>query len=95
MIQDSPTPRNGQRDIPGSARSRQQNGRPDSAKPKFNRNPITVNLINDQKKICKAKFMISSNCSSSILRDCTSDLCLHFYLSVKFLYSRKIYNWPS
>jgi hypothetical protein len=47
MIQGSPTPRNGQRDIPGSARSRQQNGRPDSAKPKFNRNPITVNLKND------------------------------------------------
>lgn len=55
MIQGSPTPRIGQRDIPGSARSRQQNGRPDSAKPKFNRNPITVNLEIDQKKLCKTQ----------------------------------------
>jgi hypothetical protein len=89
MIQGSPTPRNGQRDIPGSARSRQQNGRPDSAKPKFNRNPITVNLKNDQKKICKAKFMISSNCSSNILHDCTSvctSICqLNFCILEKYI----------
>lgn len=41
MIQGSPTPRNAQRNIPGSARSRPQSGRPESAKPQVSRNPIT------------------------------------------------------
>lgn len=40
MIHGSPTPRNNERAIPGSARNRP--GRPPSAKPTVNRNPITV-----------------------------------------------------
>ncbi|XP_062613166.1 calcyphosin-2-like [Saccostrea cucullata] len=41
MVHGSPTPRNHERAIPGSARNRPGNGRPPSAKPTVNRNPIT------------------------------------------------------
>lgn len=42
MIHGSPTPRNHERAVPGSARNRPGSGRPSSAKPAVNRNPITV-----------------------------------------------------
>lgn len=42
MIHGSPTPRNHERAVPGSARNRPGSGRPPSAKPAVNRNPITV-----------------------------------------------------
>lgn len=42
MIHGSPTPRNHERAVPGSARNRPGSGRPPSAKPTVNRNPITV-----------------------------------------------------
>lgn len=41
MIHGSPTPRNHERAVPGSARNRPGSGRPPSAKPTVNRNPIT------------------------------------------------------
>ncbi|XP_062581881.1 uncharacterized protein LOC134243654 [Saccostrea cucullata] len=41
MVHGSPTPRNHERAIPGSARNRPGSGRPPSAKPTVNRNPIT------------------------------------------------------
>lgn len=42
LIRGSPTPRNYDRQVPGSARDRPVGGRPPSAKPTSVRNPITV-----------------------------------------------------
>ena len=42
MVHGSPTPRNHEGGIPGSARGRPGSGRPPSAKPTISRNPITV-----------------------------------------------------
>nr|XP_022291385.1 calcyphosin-2-like isoform X2 [Crassostrea virginica] len=41
MVHGSPTPRNHERGIPGSAKGRPGSGRPPSAKPTISRNPIT------------------------------------------------------
>ncbi|KAK3096844.1 hypothetical protein FSP39_003894 [Pinctada imbricata] len=41
MVNGTPTPRNMERNLPGSARHRPGSGRPPSAKPMVNRNPIT------------------------------------------------------